>query len=119
MGDETEVWGGAMEQGQQTYLEYYDNGRLNRIPVDPVNGTVIGRLQNQVDFAVKSPRVGKIHARFFCQDGGYFVVDINSKNGTYINGSRSRIESNVPYPLQDGDRIMVADCEFTIRCMGQ
>ena len=119
MGDETEVWGGAMEQGQQAYLEYYDNGRLNRIPVDPVNGTVIGRLQNQVDFAVKSPRVGKIHARFFCQDGGYFVVDINSKNGTYINGSRSRIESNVPYPLQDGDRIMVADCEFTIRCMGQ
>lgn len=115
MGDETELWGGG-QAGTAAYLEYYENGRLSRIPINPLNGTVIGRLKEQVDFAVKSPRVGKIHARFFCENGQYFVVDINSKNGTYINGNRARIESNIPYPLHDKDRIMLADSEFTIRC---
>lgn len=115
-GDETELWSGAEEKGQSAYLEYFENGRLTRIPLDPARGVVIGRLKSEVDFAVKSPRVGKIHARFFCQNGQYYVTDINSKNGTYINGSGQRIESNAPWPLHDKDRIMLADCEFTIRC---
>lgn len=102
--------------GMPAYLEYYEEGRLNRIPLDSVNGAVIGRLKQQVDFAVKSPKVGKVHAKFFGQGTQYYVVDINSKNGTYINGSGTRIESNVPYPLHDKDRIILADCEFVIRC---
>lgn len=115
-GDETELWGGVSQGGAPAYLEYYENGKISRIPINPLGGTVIGRLKGQVDFAVKSPRVGKMHARVFCENGQYFVVDINSKNGTYINGNRARIESNIPYPLHDKDRIMLADSEFTIRC---
>ena len=98
------------------YLEYYENGKLSRIPIDSFNGIFVGRLERQVDFAVKSPRVGNVHAKFFSQNGQCYVVDINSKNGTYINGSRARIESNNPCLLHDKDRIMLADCEFTIRC---
>ncbi len=113
---ETEWWEESGEGKISAYLEYYENGRLSRIPVDPVKGTVIGRLNSQVDFVVKSPKVGKIHARFFYENGQYFVVDINSKNGTYINGSGMRIDSNMAYPLHDKDRIMLADSEFTIRC---
>lgn len=116
IGSETEFWSEGIGDGTPAYLEYFDNGRLSRILVDSLNGIVVGRLKQQVDFEVKSPRVGKVHARFFCQDGQYYVVDINSKNGTYINGSRTRIESNIPYPLHDKDRITLADSEFTIRC---
>ena len=115
-GDETELWSGAEENGQEAYLEYFENGSLTRIPLTPGRELVVGRLRSEVDFAVKSPRVGKIHAKFFCQAGQYYVTDINSKNGTYINGSGQRIESNMPWPLHDKDRIMLADCEFTIRC---
>lgn len=98
------------------YLEYYEGGRLSRIPLNASHEVVIGRLERQVDFVVKNPKVGNVHARFYCQNGQFYVVDINSKNGTYINGSRARIESNIPYPLRDRDRIMLADSEFTIRC---
>ena len=114
--DVTELWSGAEEERQEAYLEYFENGMLTRIPLDPKKGLVVGRLRSEVDFAVRSPRVGKIHARFFCRDGKYYVTDINSKNGTYINGSGQRIESNTPWPLKDKDRIKLADCEFTIRC---
>ncbi len=113
---ETELWEENSGGNMAAYLEYYEDGVLQRIPVDPVQGVLIGRLRAQVDFALKSPRVGKIHARFFYENGQYYVVDINSKNGTYINGNGIRIESNTPYPLHDKDRIMLADSEFTIRC---
>lgn len=119
MGSETELWDGADgadENRQAAYLEYFENGNLIRIPLSNPGGVIIGRLRSEVDFAVSNTRVGKVHARFFEQNGHYFVVDINSKNGTFINGSGKRINSNVPYPLQDNDRIMLADSEFTIRC---
>ena len=116
VGGETELWTEEGENGTSAYLEYYENGRLSRIPLDTQAGVLVGRLKTEVDFAVKSPRVGKVHAKFYRQDGQYYVIDINSKNGTYINGSRTRIESNIPYPLCDKDRITLADSEFTIRC---
>lgn len=112
----TELSEEAGGNGESAYLEYYENGRLSRIPLDSFNEVVIGRLERQVDFVLKSPKVGNVHAKFFCQNGQCYVMDINSKNGTYINGSRTRIESNTPYPLRDKDRIMLADSEFTIRC---
>ncbi len=113
---ETELLDGGPGGDMPAYLEYYENGRLTRVPIGTGNGVIVGRLQTEVDLAIKNPKVGKIHARFFCQGGQYFVVDINSKNGTYINGNGMRIESNLPHLLHDKDRIMLADSELVIRC---
>lgn len=110
---ETELFDG-FSGGMAAYLEYYENGLMTRVPLNK-SSVLIGRLAGQVDFAVSNPRVGKVHAEFVCQDGHFYVKDISSKNGTYINGS-GRINSNVLYPLHDNDRIKLADCEFTIRC---
>ena len=118
LADETELWGEDSLQGQgaPAYLEFFENGSITRIPLGKPEGVIIGRLRSQADFVVTNARVGKVHAKFFGQNGQYFVVDINSKNGTFINGSGQRINSNVPYPLHDNDRITLADSEFTIRC---
>ncbi len=116
LGGETELWEDVSAAGASAYLEYYENNNLVKIPLNSPAGVVIGRLESQVDFVVRNAKVGKVHAKFFCRDQRYFVVDINSKNGTYINGNRQRIESNIPYPLHDKDRITLADAEFTIRC---
>ena len=113
-GDETELWDGS-QSGMRAYLEYYENGQLTRIPLDKPS-ILIGRLKGQVDFAVANPKVGKIHAEFLNQNGLIYVKDLNSKNGTYINGSGQRIGNNVPYPLSNNDRITLADSEFTLHC---
>lgn len=112
----TQLWDDASEDAMSAYLEYYENGRLIKIPLGMPEGVIIGRLASQVDFAVKNATVGKVHARFVFRDNHHYVIDINSKNGTYINGSKTRIESNTPYLLHDRDRIMLADSEFVIRC---
>ena len=70
----------------------------------------------QVDFAVNNSKVGKIHAEIVLKDGNCCIKDLNSKNGTYLNGSADRIASNIPYPLTNGTKIALADSEFVYHC---
>lgn len=111
--DETDFWDPA--QQTETYLEYMEDGSGTRI-VFHKESLLIGRLSNQVDFVVNNPKVGKIHAEFICKNGCCYVRDLNSKNGTYINGSSERITSNIPCPLSDKDRVALADSEFVVHC---
>jgi pSer/pThr/pTyr-binding forkhead associated (FHA) protein len=48
------------------------------------------------------------HARIAVANGGYWIEDLGSKNGTFVNGER--IESATP--LNPGDRIEVGDTQF-------
>lgn len=111
-GGETELWDA---QEGEAWLEYYENGLMSRVPLDR-ESTLVGRLSGQVDFAVANPKVGKIHAEFINQNGRIYVRDQNSKNGTYLNRSGQRINSNVPYELKDRDIICLADSEFVLHC---
>lgn len=114
IGGETELWDSA-EDGMEAYLEYYENGLMTRIVLNKPS-TLVGRLQGQVDFAVTDPKVGKVHAEFINQDGKIYVKDLNSKNGTYLNGALQRLNSNMMYPLKDSDRIALAKSEFVLHC---
>jgi len=40
-------------------------------------------------------------------DGSWSVVDLDSANGTYVNGGTDPIEANNPVALHDGDRVHV------------
>ena len=48
------------------------------------------------------------HARIIFQDDGFFLEDLNSINGTYINGVRV----NESVPLVHGDTIAIAGVTF-------
>ncbi len=45
------------------------------------------------------------HARFAVDDDGGHVVDLGSRNGTWVNGRRTPVDA--PWPLSSGDRIQV------------
>jgi len=58
-------------------------------------------------------RVSRRHARIFQRGGQYFVEDLGSEHGTWLN--EEFLQPNVPYPLSDDDTISiagVADLEF-------
>jgi hypothetical protein len=71
----------------------------------------LGRLAGEVDFAVASDLVSKFHAEFFGEGERHYVRDLGSKNGTFVNGTQ--IQVDLPCELRDGDRVRLADCEFT------
>jgi uncharacterized Tic20 family protein len=48
------------------------------------------------------------HARIFFTNGRYVLYDLNSHNGTYLNGYRLQ----QPRPLQHGDQIQIGESVF-------
>lgn len=71
----------------------------------------IGRISGVADYISDNKAVGKLHAEIREQNDKYYVVDLNSKNGTFINGQR--INSNELYQIRNGDTIVFANSEFT------
>jgi signal transduction histidine kinase len=68
---------------------------------------VLGRAP-ECDVVISGPLVSRRHARITRADGGYYVEDMASANGTVVNGSNvSRMQ------LHDGDWISVGDCRLT------
>lgn len=74
---------------------------------------IIGRLEEQVDYVHSNNAIGKVHAEIISRDGCFYLKDLNSKNGTYINGKR--IDSNKEYELKNNDKLTLANSEFVFR----
>lgn len=74
------------------------------------NRFIIGRQADLTDLTLSDATVGRIHAEIKCVDQCYIIVDLNSKNGTFINGIR--LTCNMPYPLKSGDCIQFSKKAF-------
>src|SRR5437879_2515180 len=57
------------------------NITLERLPFS------IGRRTDK-DLMIPDSRVSRDHARIICEDVEYYVVDQNSRHGTFVNGVR-------------------------------
>jgi pSer/pThr/pTyr-binding forkhead associated (FHA) protein len=64
----------------------------------------------RVDFIVDAPLVSRIHCRFTLADGVLEVEDLESTNGTYVNGERVARRA-----LDSGDTVKVGRVEFVAR----
>jgi len=92
------------------YLERFPEagGPAERIPLWKLPFT-IGRSES-VDHTVYSGKVSKEHATIMVTDGRYVVRDLESTNGTFVNGERASTQF-----LEDGDILHVAHIEFCFR----
>lgn len=79
------------------------------MPIDDMNEVIIGKSYN-CQIQINRPSVSEYHARVFKNDYGHWIVeDLNSAEGTLLNG----IPLTIPVPLRDSDIIEV--CGYTIR----
>lgn len=72
--------------------------------------TVIGKLETAVDAVIPLPTVSRIHAKIRKRDEEYFLCDLNSKNGTSVNGRMLKNEEE--YCLQEEDEIDFAQARY-------
>lgn len=73
---------------------------------------VIGR---NGDLWLADARVSRKHARIYRGPHGFVLEDLNSSNGTYLNGERLSGHR----PLSDGDRIRIGPFEMEVRCVSE
>ena len=74
-----------------------------------VNRAVIGRGSGS-DIQVPQDDVSRTHAVFWLEAGSAWVGDLQSSNGTYLNGERVY----GPTPVVEGDLLMLGRNEFVI-----
>ena len=72
--------------------------------------TVIGKMENAADAVIKLPTVSRIHAKIRKRDGEYYLTDLNSRNGTSVNGKILRGDEE--YCLQDQDQVDFAQARY-------
>ncbi len=75
----------------------------------PVIGEITVGRGSRNDVHIKDRVVSKNHMRIFLSGGYYYVEDLGSSNGTYLNGSD--IENNA-IEIVDGDLISVGKIQF-------
>ncbi|WP_432408064.1 DUF6382 domain-containing protein [Wukongibacter sp. M2B1] len=106
--NETEILDG--EKQGIAYLQRMSNGMMDKVTITKSN-FIIGRLPNYVDYLLEGNAIGRTHAEIIEIEGQYFIKDLNSKNGTFINGSK--ISSNREYQISNGDKVKFANIEYT------
>lgn len=74
---------------------------------DLIGGLSIGRSA-EADVRIEDRYASGIHVRVFPRGDRFLVEDMNSTNGTLLNGSGLRDEAE----LIDGDRIQIGDTVF-------
>jgi pSer/pThr/pTyr-binding forkhead associated (FHA) protein len=78
--------------------------RSNKLEVFKIPASIrIGRIPHYADIAVLAERVSKFHAEIRKVEGSHHIKDLDSVDGTYVNGNR--IESQ---RLSSGDNIRIS-----------
>lgn len=105
--------GGSALLEFERQVETEGTGAGGALPAMYRSPYVVGRLRAQVDGCLTHPAVGKVHAEVRKTATGFAVCDLNSRNGTRVNGLR--LEPYRPHAIGEGDRISFADESFLIR----
>lgn len=72
---------------------------------------IIGKQEQSVDVVLPRKTVSRIHARIKRTGNEYYLEDLNSKNGTFLD--QVMLEPGRQYRLQDGAEVQFADLFFT------
>jgi len=92
--------------------ETKENDFIEKIIIDKKN-FIIGRRHKGADYVCSNNFVSKSHAEIISREGRYFVKDLGSTNGTFINGER--IEKLLDIEVKNNDKIKFADWEYTLK----
>ncbi len=72
---------------------------------------VLGSYRECVDIMLTDKSVSRMHAQIDESDGHLFIYDLNSSNGTFVNGKRLVSEER---ELNEGDEIRIGNVRFVL-----
>ena len=101
-------------QGKKSYgievMEVVGNSNLKKGAVVPIRGIVTIGRKNDNSIVLSDQQVSSNHARFVIKNNILFIEDLNSTNGTYVNGKK--VEGKVK--LFGKDEIKIGSTSFMV-----
>ena len=86
---------------------------MKRVPIT-ADAVMLGRNDDN-DVVLESPRVSRYHARISWNGAAYHIEDLESRNGTWVNGVRI----SQPTGLKHGDAIQIGDVAVAFEVQGK
>jgi len=75
-------------------------------------GISVGRGEALVDIPVKDSQISRRHVRFSAVNGNVMMEDLNSSNGTRLNGQM--VKPFQPAAVRPGDTVSLGSLEFNV-----
>lgn len=75
----------------------------------------VGRMAGEADYIINNKAIGRTHAKIVRKDTDYYLQDLNSKNGTFINGVK--LSSGEAALLNEDDEIILANVNMKFKLM--
>lgn len=104
----------SMEMHNLKLLRINDEVQITEIEFG-TEDVLAGRDYNVCKLVLKNEYAARQQAKFIFNNGYWYIMDLNSMNGTYVNGNR--LESNKLYELKCNDLISFANRENYIFVM--
>lgn len=98
----------VMESDRQVQLPTTPELLLGRL--DPAHG-IFPDLDLTADGGLEMG-VSRRHAKIIQREGEFFIEDVGSANGTFLNDQR--LTPYLPYPLNDGDKVQLGRLRLQI-----
>lgn len=112
--DKVLVSQGQEVKGQQIrIIKIGGDLRYGETAVNIIDSFVIGRKSEKSDLAVPDDRwLSDVHCKLFLNNDHVYIEDLNSENGTYVNG----VPIVSPMKLSEDDIILIGASKYRIIC---
>lgn len=78
------------------------------------NEYIIGKNPEKVNGVISfNKAISRVHCKISYQNEKYYITDLGSANGTFVN--KKRLDSNQPYQIKNGDSIKLANSNFIVK----
>lgn len=90
-------------------LKPLEEDKYERIRIDSLP-FFIGKIKKSVDYCLEKDVVSRYHAKITREQEQYYLTDLNSTNGTFLNGEA--LPTYQPRELKTGDEVSFANIRY-------
>lgn len=110
--DERTVVLGSRETNSQYQLSAVNRELYQDIPLIEFP-FFVGKLKTKVDYSIPNQAISRFHAKFEKEADQFYLMDLNSTNGTFLNGQR--LNANDKKEIFPGDQVGFADVIYILK----
>ncbi|MBR5596576.1 MAG: FHA domain-containing protein [Lachnospiraceae bacterium] len=101
----------SMEKDEEWKLQWKEHGRKKQIVLKDFPCKV-GKMKEEVQIVINDISVSRIHCQFIKKENKIAIVDLNSTNGTYLNGLP--LENGEIQEIEKNDEILVGKVKVLV-----